>query len=310
MKILVFEYVCGGGFCSDDLPDSLAHEGLLMLKALLDDLAELEEHQITALVDWRFIGEFQSSINIIPIVKTDNILQRFRAELTNVDAVWLIAPESEQVLENLTLHAESFNTQLLSSPFKTIVQTSDKWQTFKQLSKYNIATVKTEILTTSTFLFSSKNVLKSRDGAGCEHCFLINSQKELELRLKKIETLSDYIIQPFVEGNNLSISVLFKQGEAQLLCVNRQHIEIKNQAFKLLDCDVNCEIADKAIFQKLSQKIAKAFPALWGYVGIDLIQTPNQLYVLEINPRLTRSYVGMSHALKRNIAKSVLKLLD
>ncbi len=38
MKILVFEYITGGGFNKQELPDSLASEGRLMLNALLDNL--------------------------------------------------------------------------------------------------------------------------------------------------------------------------------------------------------------------------------------------------------------------------------
>ena len=37
----------------------------------------------------------------------------------------------------------------------------------------------------------------------------------------------------------------------------------------------------------IGKSIAQAFSELWGYVGIDLIETTEQLFVLEINPRLT-----------------------
>ena len=37
MKILVFEYITGGGFNKHELPDALANEGRLMLQALLDN---------------------------------------------------------------------------------------------------------------------------------------------------------------------------------------------------------------------------------------------------------------------------------
>jgi predicted ATP-grasp superfamily ATP-dependent carboligase len=58
----------------------------------------------------------------------------------------------------------------------------------------------------------------------------------------------------------------------------------------------------------LITKIASALPELWGYVGIDLIEN-TQTWVLEINPRLTTSFVGIYDALGINIVEAVLQLL-
>ncbi len=56
MKILVFEYITGGGFNKQELPDSLVSEGSLMLNALLDDLIRLNGFEITVMLDWRLHG--------------------------------------------------------------------------------------------------------------------------------------------------------------------------------------------------------------------------------------------------------------
>jgi len=54
LKILVFEYITGGGFNKHELPDSLAKEGSLMLNALLDNLRSHVGIEITVMLDWRF----------------------------------------------------------------------------------------------------------------------------------------------------------------------------------------------------------------------------------------------------------------
>ena len=59
----------------------------------------------------------------------------------------------------------------------------------------------------------------------------------------------------------------------------------------------------------VAARIAKAFPGLWGYVGIDLIDSPAGPLVLEINPRLTTSYVGLAAAIGGNPAGMVLAML-
>lgn len=306
MKILVFEYICGGGFCAENLPDSLAQEGLLMLKALLNDLNELKEHQISLLLDWRFLNTIESD-NVICINKEDHVINRFESALTEVDAVWVIAPESKHILFNLAQCVETANKLLLLSSSSAIAQTSDKWQTFKQLSKHHIPSVNTAILNQNSPFFSEGTVIKARDGVGCEDSFFISSQSAFQSLLTQLQP-EKYIVQPFMQGESLSLSALFKKGQAQLLCINRQHIKIKHNQFKLSACEVNIEI-DSGDFQKLCSQIANAFPCLWGYVGIDLIRNQQQLWVLEINPRLTSSYAGIKQALGINVAKEVLQLL-
>jgi len=54
--ILVFEFITGGGFSQQALPDSLAKEGLLMLKALIYELDLVSNVRITVMLDWRIEG--------------------------------------------------------------------------------------------------------------------------------------------------------------------------------------------------------------------------------------------------------------
>jgi tyramine---L-glutamate ligase len=54
--------------------------------------------------------------------------------------------------------------------------------------------------------------------------------------------------------------------------------------------------------------VARALPGLAGYVGVDLMVGESGMTVLEINPRLTTSYVGMHAAIGDNPARMVLDL--
>ena len=73
--------------------------------------------------------------------------------------------------------------------------------------------------------------------------------------------------------------------------------------------NVNNQMAD--FYRTLVQRMAKAMPGLWGYVGIDLIESAEQgPLVLEINPRLTTSYVGINRATGINVAEQSLALLE
>ena len=54
MRILVHEFVSGGGFAGRDVPASLAREGAAMRTALVSDLAAIGRHQIVTTADPRF----------------------------------------------------------------------------------------------------------------------------------------------------------------------------------------------------------------------------------------------------------------
>lgn len=48
-----------------------------------------------------------------------------------------------------------------------------------------------------------------------------------------------------------------------------------------------------------------ALPGLRGHVGVDLVAAPDRCVVIEVNPRLTTSYVGLRRVLRANLAELV-----
>ena len=67
-------------------------------------------------------------------------------------------------------------------------------------------------------------------------------------------------------------------------------------------------VASNARAERIATGVAKALPGLFGYAGIDVIVTEHGPVVLEVNPRLTTSYVGLGEALGCNVAALVLDL--
>jgi predicted ATP-grasp superfamily ATP-dependent carboligase len=129
--------------------------------------------------------------------------------------------------------------------------------------------------------------------------------------LAAITPAENYLLQPYHAGLAVSLSALFKQGKAWLICCNQQHIQLQDQQFKLNACQVNYPSAFRDYYQELVLRIAETIPALWGYIGIDLLETAEfGPLVLEINPRLTSSYIGIKAATGINVAAEVLALID
>jgi predicted ATP-grasp superfamily ATP-dependent carboligase len=311
MKILIFEYINGGGFANTDLPPSLAREGLLMLTAVLNDLLASGEHELSVLLDQRCLTvDLPQGISKIVVTPEDEVLAVFTNAVLDCDAVLPIAPETKDILRTLCATVEALGKHLLSSASSAVEKTADKMKTFKILSANHINTVASHRLDKYPHFYNQGTVIKERDGAGCENCFVCNHEDDFERLLVSLHNPQHYVIQPYISGIALSISALFKEGVGQLICVNHQLIiNHENQRLKLVGCEVNYDI-DTLPFQTVVDQIAKAFPDLWGYVGIDLIKREEQLLVVEINPRLTSSYKGINAALGINVAALVLQLLD
>lgn len=310
MKILLFEYISGGGLNRESIPQSLLREGDSMLRALFDDLRQIPGIHLSVMRDARFDARFamKAQAEVIWVEPHDDFDDRWRYSIQRVDAVWPIAPESGRVLERLCAEVREARKILLNSPAEAVALTASKLQTLTCLEAARIGVMPSLRLVDFRDQFSGPWVIKPDDGAGCEGIRLVRELKELDL-LQVQESARTMLIQPYVEGCAMSISALFRNGEALLLSCNRQLIVQRDAGFSLAACTVNVRLADFGIFVELVNAIARAIPNLFGYVGVDLIYAEGKVKVLEINPRLTTSYTGLSLALHRNVAAMVLDLL-
>jgi tyramine---L-glutamate ligase len=307
LKVLVFEYITGGGMNKSDLPEALAREGLLMLQSLVNDLSRLDKVELAVMLDARLVSSLAHNLHNTHIISQDqNCQQEFVRLLQCCDAVWPIAPESEGLLQALCKEVEGSGKILLTSPASAVAIAGDKWLTYKLLQRHSIKSVHTQRLVDFEYL-PGEWIIKPIDGVGCADSFLIVTQQDFDAVSNRIAK-ENYIIQPHLQGEKTSLSCLFKQGRGWLLCANRQHFRLINKRYYLTRITVNFT-PDVSKYASLVNALANAMPECWGYVGIDLIETADEILVLEINPRLTTSYVGIHGALGINCADAVLDLL-
>lgn len=309
MKVLVFEFITGGGFNRQELPETLASEGLLMLQALLDDLVDLADLQLTVMLDARMTGfiNLRSARQVIVSGDADCLAQ-FEAQVREADAVWPVAPETGGLLESLCGIVERCGKILLTSPASAVAVTGNKLKTYHCLCRNNIATVPTFLPEEITKqFFHEPLVIKPVDGVGCENTLIADNGQDIKAWLGQHPEPDKVIIQPLIGGRTSSLSCLFKQGQGWLICANLQHFRRREHHFSLSAINVNDRI-NLQPYGKIVADIAAAFPDLWGYAGIDLIESPESILVLEINPRLTTSYAGIRQAMGINIAAEVMAL--
>jgi len=280
-----------------------------MLQALLADLKALDGLKIRVCLDSRCLDTFSAAeLEIVPVQAGVDILTQLPALMADCDAVWPIAPESNGVLAKI---AEMIVAQqkipLLSSP-QAVALCADKLAVFQLLKVHAIPVVETALADQAQFI-SFPCVIKPRDGLGCEGTQVLENSVQLTQAMTEWVNPAQAILQPFCAGQAISLSALFRYGQAWLLCVNQQQMQLQNRQFHLQACLVNIPNIYTEYFQGLITRIAGLIPGLWGYIGIDLMDTTAGPLLLEINPRLTSSYAGIHNALGINPAEQVLRLL-
>lgn len=152
-------------------------------------------------------------------------------------------------------------------------------------------------------------MIKPDDGAGCQNTRLFEN-RDLALRWARAHPADGFVMQRFIAGPVCSLSLLCGDAGTALLSCNRQRIAVRDGEFQFVEVEVNAIGDRREEFTEMANRIAAAIPGLWGYVGVDFVLTERGAVVLEINPRLTASYVGLSAALNSNVAARVLDLID
>lgn len=333
MKLLLLEYITAGGLSRVSMPGSLLREGLLMRDALFSDFNRLNDIEIVTTYDARLDSSQLTAFNhschqAICIDDTFDAMPVWQELIKSCDAALIVAPETNGVLAALMHMVEVAGIKNLGCLSPVVKITSNKYDTYQLLKHANILSIATytvhDFLQTDdedqSLVFSHGAVVKPIDGAGCEDTLYFDDVSALRAWLQvashdQSRRQDQFIIQPYQTGMPASISMLCKNGVAWLLSCNQQTIEIHHHSVKghpafihYKGSQVNALTIHENAFAALAHKIAAVLPGLNGYVGVDVIVNNNDVYVIEINPRITTSYIGLCKSLGVNPAGILLDL--
>lgn len=305
MRILVCEYLTAGGLYREPIPASLAQEALLMRDAMLGAMSGVPGVEILSAHDARLpLPEHVSRCHVLN--KDDVPWQVWTSLIAEADLVWLVAPESAGALLQLTELAEASGKALLSSAGESVRVAGSKWLTYQQLHSAGVPVVETMRVPHRPGSGSAW-VAKPDDGVSCEGARYFRDVHALEHWLRHAP--ADHIVQPYVQGQPASLTMLCRGGKAWLLTCNQQLIEFEQGKICYRGGIVNGAAGHWASFDRLACQVAAAMPGLFGYVGVDLIiGNDGRLHVLEVNPRLTTSFAGLHAAIHYNPARLLLDL--
>lgn len=307
MRLLVYEFITGGGLTGAPLPSTLLREGRMMRDALLADLSSLAEVSVSLSRDIRCRWpETAMPINRVEPRISETAMAYFQRALNEADLIWPIAPESGGALARLASVARAAGKKVLLSDAATLEICASKYQTAHVLGHAGIAVVPTYHSPAEAENPDGKWVSKPDDGSGGEGVRLWPN-KDAAFQARMAESQHPMVFQPWFAGESLSLSLLCSGGAARLLAINRHATFWEKVGVTLTGITVNAYPRDAKDFQTLARRIAWALPGLRGYIGVDLIRSDEgALTVLEINPRLTTSYCGLRAALGVNVPQALL----
>jgi len=312
VRILVHEFASGGGLAGRPVPASLGREGAAMRAALVADLAAIRRHRIVTTADLRFPLAAPPGVEVVTL--PPGSAARLDALIASADAVWLVAPEADGCLERLAARAERNGKALLGPGASAIRRASDKAGLPRLLARHGVAHPTTRVLRRGTEWgrvareLGYPLVVKPARGAGCGGVCLARDGDELRHAVdlaRRADGRGPLLLQRYVAGAAASVSLLADGRRAVPLAVNAQEVRASRPfAYRGGRTPLDHPLAGQAVEAAL--RACRALPGLRGYVGVDLVLTPSEAVVIEVNPRLTTAYLGVRSALDENVAALAL----
>lgn len=311
MKVFVYEWATGGGLVEEPgpMPATLAREGAAMIGGLVTDLQRIPDCQVIAFRDPRFVQLTLGNCEMVEVLSRfahDEEIDRVAAK---ADATILIAPELDGILWKLARRVVAVGGKLLSPSPEFIRLAADKHKTCESLAQAGVPVPEGRVLESDDPLpgdFTYPAVLKPIDGAGSQDTYFVRDAYDAPPAYAWRRRLERY-----VPGMAASVGTLCGPGGNIGLVPCRQRIsEDGRMRYLGGELPFPTGLADRA--QALAARSIAALPATVGYVGVDLIlgREPDgsEDCVIEVNPRLTTSYVGLRAAARSNLAEAMLQV--
>ncbi|HWQ82956.1 MAG TPA: ATP-grasp domain-containing protein [Anaerolineales bacterium] len=316
--VLVYEYFTGGGCPPGELPRSLAAEALGMLWALLVDFRRWGAVRTLTALDARFAhnipGLDRTTLPADFVVSIDPASQEqvFSTLLQRCDAVLIIAPETGGVLSRLTAQAEAAGVPVLGSSSASIAIAGDKSVCARLFSAAGLPAPLTFAAAFDTAAQAADKigypvVIKPLDGVSSAGVCLVPAPADLPraLDILRQETIhKSILLQSYIQGIHASVSLLVSAGRSLPLSLNRQRIE-PGCPFEYLGGEIPLAHPAAVRAFELAQAAVALLPGLQGYIGVDMLLSGPDAWLIEINPRLTTSYVGLRQVIPLNLAHAI-----
>ncbi|WP_407410384.1 ATP-grasp domain-containing protein [Methanobrevibacter sp.] len=326
-SVLVFEYFTASG----EKDKCIISEAEALVFALLDDLADIQKDLV---INKSYENALEGFENVNPIFIEGDVVDWLADNASQFDKAIFISAENNNNLYNITKILEENNVKTYTSTAEACFISSDKYESYEAL--YNIVPQPRsfrfkidpkgywkraienlhEKWQAEDPLTNLKIIIKPLMGVDCEDIVVIENIEDLTLDLDKIfKPGSRVIVQEFIEGTDISVSLLSDGKTAVPISLNEQFVQLKDDKGTYLGGKLPFENKYKDEAFEIAKKAVEAIDGLKGFVGVDMIINADEkdiysVYLLEINSRFTTPYVGLKEVANFNIGKSIVDLID
>ncbi len=318
MRLFLSEFICSGAVAEESLPPSLAREGRAMRNAVAADFAALPGVEVVTTCDPRV--PLPPGATGVVVSSADEERRCFEQFCRECDAVYVIAPELEGVLTARCHIAAALNPRPLNVSAAAAELCGDKFALAERLLEADVPTIPTQLVEGED-LWENREVtggcvpegyvVKPRYGAGSQSTWLCRTRAEVEERLAQFDPhrpTRQAILQPYLSGRALSVAALFgSDGVLRQLFPPAEQRLTDDGTFQYRGGRLPVAVANARQVESLIRRTAACVSGLRGYVGFDLLERDAGGYlVVEINPRLTTSYIGYRRLTDENLARGLL----
>ena len=315
--VLIYEFFTGGGCPTGTLPYGLATEALGMLWASLTDFRRLNVRTIAALdsrFEHRIPGLNRKTLPADEVVSAlPGAYQSICLSLLKrCDAALIIAPETDGILSELAAQAEMAGKVLLGSSASAAALAGDKAACGRIFRQAKLPNPKTCTASFSSAPQMARQmgyplVIKPMDGVGSEGVCMADDPSDLSSILQTVRKATSHkriLLQSYADGIPVSVSLLVAEGRCLPLSLNYQMVDV-GSPFQYQGSRVPFHHQAGGYALELASAAVNAIPGLKGYVGVDLILKGDSAQLIEINPRLTTSYIGLRQVAQTNLAQAI-----
>lgn len=249
----------------------------------------------------------------------DCTLEAWLTTARECDATIVIAPELDQILPKLLRHLRTYGISVIAPSDDFVEVAADKWETSRCWSRSGVAHPATMLL--DAWLENSLRlhqpsgwVLKRRWGAGGTDMHRFRDTQSLREHCLR-EAFSEigrteWIVQPWVEGIPASLAVVALE-QCHVLGAMQQHFATSDGTSKMAAYVGGSGPLSSCPPEALREFAIRTLQALpgrpRGWIGIDfVIEQATGWRAIEINSRLTSSYLGYRQIFGPNVAQAIL----
>lgn len=319
MHVFLSEYLTCGALPAGGAKSSLAIEGAAMLRALAADAAAVPGWTVTVAWDAELPPFDVPGIAVSFARSPEEELNLFRRHAAAADVTLVVAPEFGGLLEERCRSITKVGGRAANSAPEAIALCGDKLALAEHFSHHGVPTVEARACDFGSLADALGDpppdgfVVKPRFGAGAAALFRVRNRSELAAAREAYATDQSFgepIVQPFVSGIALSVAGIVSASGIELFPVGRQNIVGDSQP-QYAGGSIPAATGQDVTVAIAARRAIETVPGLRGYVGVDLILPESDggfgpPVVVEVNPRLTTSYLGYRLLAAENLAERML----